>query len=533
MSISDDTQFDGKEINGEVCVVGAGLAGTMIAALLAKAGFQVCIYEKRQDPRSELDTVPSNVSHPSSASPPSSLPSSSTIANPIESKSSVFGASTSATKRSINLALSHRGMCALKEVGLLDTIMQYAIKMPCRIIHNKYTNEVIKQPYGRGDEAIWSVGRQTINMTLLELLESPTFRGQVKIFFNHSLISADKDGSCVFSTIANSSSAYKFSRKFQLVIGADGAYSSLRDVMCKQSRLNYSRSYVAHGYKELTIPPNSQGNYALTDVEGLHIWPRGDKMLIALPNPDKSFTATLFAPYKGKDGFDSIDPNNEESILEYFRLHFPDIINLMPQLTSDYRNNPVGALVTVRVKPWNLGRLVLLGDAAHAVVPFYGQGMNAAFEDALIFYELLKKEMETAAPSSANNRIDFATLCERFSHLRQPSTDGLAELCIEHYHDMASHTSSFIYLLGKRVESALESIFPSIFTSLYRLVAFSRTPYHEAIIRVNQQRRYIYGFFMTGFHLALIASFSYKCRQKILTLGFMQDLKNIFFTFKK
>jgi len=484
----------------EVCVVGAGLAGTMIAALLAKAGFIVSVYEKRPDPRADVEGDPV-----------------------ISSSSSAFGSSTSATKRSINLALSHRGMCALKEVGLLDSIMQHAIRMPCRVIHNQKNGNgnVVKQAYGKKDEAIWSVGRQTINMMLLELLESDAFRNQVTVSFNHGLVKADSDGNCTFSNTSTPLSPSLISRKFSLVIGADGAYSSLRDTMLKQGRLNFSRSYVAHGYKELTIPPTLHGDYALADFEGLHIWPRGEMMLIALPNPDKSFTVTLFAPYHGKDGFDAIDPNDDFRIKEYFQHHFPDVVDLMPNLTTDYRNNPVGALVTVRVKPWNLGKLVLLGDAAHAVVPFYGQGMNAAFEDGLIFYEMIQKRMlPLLGTTGGNNKIDFISLCEEFSKNRQPSTDGLADLCIEHYHDMASSTSSILYLLGKRLEATLEYALPSVFTSLYRLVAFTRTPYHEAMMRADKQQMQINAVVLTTLRLALVGIIS--CKWGVPIGGFLK-----------
>lgn len=328
-------------------IIGAGLAGTMVATLLGKLGFNVTIFEKRLDPRIVEDVQ----------------------------NSTEFGNSTSATKRSINLALSHRGICALTEIGLFDIVMKGVIPMPGRIIHMK-DGTVQKQAYGKDDQSLYSVSRQLLNKLLLDTFMStiPSDSQAFGMKFGYSLSTISGNGDCTFVTSSGSVEKYTF----DLIIGADGAYSATRDNLLKQGRINFSRQYIAHGYKELTIPPvvNADGthSYALPDVEGLHIWPRGDFMLIALPNPDKSFTATLFAPYKSeKGGFDTVDPNDRDAVRTYFNQHFPDVIHVMPTLADEYRNNPVGSLVSVRVSPWNFGRTVLLGDAAHAVVPFYGQ----------------------------------------------------------------------------------------------------------------------------------------------------------------
>jgi kynurenine 3-monooxygenase len=447
---------------GTVGVIGAGLAGNMVAALLAKLGFSVMLFEKRTDERKEQENF----------------------------STSAFGTSTSAVKRSVNLALSYRGQIALKELGLLDEAMVSAIRMPCRIIHS-VDGTVTKQAYGKPDEAIWSVGRQTLNQLLMKASEN--IHG-VTVKFGYTLLSADaKTGRCVFQTIDNVKEEYTF----DLVIGADGAYSAVRECMLKQGRINFSRTYIDHGYKELTIPPISittttttaavattaaattaaatsgvktpTTDYAVSDYHGLHIWPRGRFMLIALPNPDKSFTATLFAPYTGPDGFDSIDPSQPDQIKQYFTTHFPDVLPIMPDLVNDYQDNPVGSLLTVRVDPWNQGKLLLLGDAAHAVVPFYGQGMNAAFEDAVRFYRLVKGAMErgegstvTGSNKSTGNSnsgtsngsnsgskgsnggvkkdpapaqaptLDLAALAAEFAADRMPSVNALADLCVEH-----------------------------------------------------------------------------------------------------
>ena len=462
---------------GKIGVVGAGLAGNMVAALLAKLGYSVIVFEKRKDERKEEHDTASL---------------------------SAFGTSTSAVKRSVNLALSCRGQCALKELGLLDDAMKHAIRMPCRIIHS-VDGSVAEQAYGKPDQAIWSVGRETLNHLLLKASEKSS---RVLVKFGYTLLTADsKTGHCTFQrNDSNNVEEYTF----DLIIGADGAYSNVRESMLKQGRVNFSRSYIAHGYKELTIPSVTRftadgkpySAYAVTNYRGLHIWPRGRFMLIALPNPDRSFTATLFAPYKGPDGFDSVDPQNPFEIRKYFTTHFPDVLPLMPDLTEDYQQNPVGSLLTVRVNPWNLGKLLLLGDAAHAVVPFYGQGMNAAFEDGLRFYQLVKQAMEDASavgrgdavaaggPSSSAvdvGKVDLIALAEKFSHDRIPATDALADLCIEHYDDMASNTASTWYLWRKRLEAFLHYVFPRWFMPMYSMIAFDDIPYHEAVVRAARQ----------------------------------------------
>lgn len=430
-----------------VAVIGAGLTGSMVSALLSKLGFEVHIFEKR-DP-------------------------SSNTADAAVLSSKDFGNSTSATKRSINLALSHRGQSALKELGLLDEAMKEAIRMSGRVIHS-LSGEITTQAYGKPDEAIWSVDRNMLNRLLIKMLsEEAALTGKVKTYFGYSLIESKRTGMCTFKNPSGKIEEFQF----DLVIGADGAYSATRESILKQGRLNFSRDYIAHGYKELTIPgvmKNGKLDYALENVEGLHIWPRGEFMLIALPNPDKSFTATLFAPYAcSHGGFDSVDPTNKDQVMKYFEKHFPDVIPIMPSLVEDYKNNPVGSLVTMRLKPWNLGKIVIMGDAAHAVVPFYGQGMNAGFEDALMFYEIVKAKL-------GKEKLDFEAIGEEFSRKRQPSANALADLCLDHYADMAASTASTLYLMKKKIESAIHWLFPSMFTPLYSMVAFSRTPYHEA-----------------------------------------------------
>lgn len=451
-----------------VCICGAGLAGTMAAALLAQRGFEVDVYEKRPAP--DLDQ---------------------------EGKADV---AQSALKRSINLALSQRGMEALAAVGLLDKAMESAIRMPCRVIHQEGSSMAIKQPYGKPHEAIHSVSRQLLNTLLLQKARSSS---SVRFHFGHSLVSANRDGTCVFRRDgdgdSSSSGQQLVEGRFDLVIGADGAYSAVRESMLKQARVSFSRTYIAHGYKELCIPAKvgADGHpcFALADHEGLHIWPRGAFMLIALPNPDCSFTATLFAPYFGPDGFNSLDETNAKEVEAYFRRRFPDVVPLIPDVFKEFRDNPVGSLVTVRVDPWNVGSLLLLGDAAHAVVPFFGQGMNAAFEDCLMLDEFLGSRLEAfSAPSSALDEraqrvAALKAAAKQLAEERRPAANALADLCIEHYADMAANTASTWYLAQKRVEAALHWLFPASFVPLYTMVAFRRIPYHEAVARHERQER--------------------------------------------
>lgn len=448
-----------KSKNYHICIVGAGLAGAMVGCLLDKLGFQVSIYEKREDPRKSI-TSP-------------------------DVSNEEFGRSISSIKRSINLAISHRGFSALKEIGLYDIVMEHVIRMPCRVIHN-IDKSITKQAYGKEDEAIWSIGRQYLNFLLLDHLSK---KAHNSFHFEYTLISVSKTGLCTFDCPKG-----EINQKFDLVIGADGAYSAVRECILKQGRINFSRTYIKHGYKELSIPPKILKNdnddnytyeYALDNPNGLHIWPRGEFMLIALPNPDKSFTATLFAPYNGKDGFDSIT-TKEDDVKNYFNRYFPDVVPLMPDLTADYIANPVGSLVTIRVDPWYNGRTLLIGDAAHAVVPFYGQGMNAAMEDSLILYELIKDKF-----FDESQDVTLQDIISEFSNLRIPAANGLADLCVEHYNDMASHTSSSFYLIQKKIEAFVFELFPSYFIPLYTMIAFTRTPYHLAIKKSEEQNRMI------------------------------------------
>jgi kynurenine 3-monooxygenase len=441
----------------------------MVTALLDKfPEYEIYLYEKR--PKTNVDTT---------------------------SSTDEFGNSTSAVRRSINLALSNRGIYALEELGLLETVLKTTIRMPKRVIHHRDGKEIF-QAYGKADdETLYSVGREYLNNLMVNFVTNKA-NSKVHVFYGYSLQNVDKNGNCIFY---NSETKQEVHESFDLVIGSDGAYSSVRENMLRLGRIDFQRHYVRHGYKELTIAAKKNSStgepeYALKNFEGLHIWPRNDFMLIALPNPDKSFTATLFAPYKGIHGFDSVNPSDENQIRAFFQEHFPDVVPLMPNLIQDYRTNPVGSLVTVKCEPWNIGKIVLIGDAAHAVVPFCGQGMNAAFQDGLLLYQTIAKHRTLAQNNNkGKTSSDIRYLMDgvvEFSKDRIPSTNALAELSLEHYHDMAANTASLWYLFNKRVEKTFANILPNIFRPLYGMIAFSGIPYHHAIERAHLQEQWIH-----------------------------------------
>ncbi|XXQ37893.1 FAD-binding domain-containing protein [Plasmodiophora brassicae] len=426
----------------DIAVVGAGLTGSMVALLLARAGHRLTIIEKRADLRADLVTTE-------------------------------FGQMTNPNKRSINLALSHRGIEALKAADLFDRVQPLLIAMEGRCIHSLDGPAKI-QPYGHAGQAIYSVARSDLNAFLLDALAATdriTFRFETtveRIQPDGKLTTVDRHGN-------------KQVVSFDMIVGADGAFSSVRDSMSKCSRVNVSQEFLSAGYKELTIPAGSQGEFALASPNNLHIWPRHARgMLIALPNRDRSFTATLFAPWADLDALDA-DPS---SIGAYFTELYPDFVDLIgaPDLVAQVHAAPSSPLVTVKCSPWNTGVVVLLGDAAHAVVPFYGQGMNAGFEDALLFADIWARHA----------RRDVRACLEQFNRERQPAGIALADLSLENFVEMSSKTDSFLFRAKKRVEAVLHAVCPKAWVPLYTMVSFTRTPYDVARRRALVQDRIFY-----------------------------------------
>jgi len=394
---------------------------------------------------------------------------------------SAYGAATDAVKRSINLALSVRGQEALAGVGLLDTVMRTSVvPMYGRVIHD-VSGSLSFQPYGTKDQHINSVARDTLTRLLLGELDKCS---NVTTHFNRKLQSARRDGSVVFIEADDDGRDVRGGETVRLssdlVIGADGAFSRVREAMLRGSRVDFSRSFIKHSYKEFHIAPAAGGTgFRLEQPEGLHIWPRHEFMLIALPNPDFTFTCTLFAPNSTFEELDAaVEAGRPGAVVSFFRENFPDALDLIgeEEVASQYGENPTGSLVTVRVRPWRLGRMLLIGDAAHAVVPFFGQGMNAAFEDAL---EL------NASLDTAKDDVDAAI--EDFTARREPTGAGLADLSMENYEEMRSHTASPLFVISKQIEAILHAVAPAWWVPRYTMVSFTRTPYHEARDTAHRQ----------------------------------------------
>jgi len=410
-------------------IIGAGLAGALLACYLGKAGYRVDLYEKRPDPRSH----------------------------------------DQAGGRSINLAISIRGIHALREVGLADEVLQAAIPMRGRMMHSR-TGALSFQPYGKDDtESINSVSRAGLN---LSLVNAAARYDSVRLFFQKRCQGVDLQTASL--ELLDEVTQTTSNVVGEIIIGSDGAYSSVRARMQKEERFNYEQDYQSHGYKELTIPPGPHGSFRM-EKHALHIWPRRSFMMIALPNLDGSFTCTLFCPFEGPNSFAALQA--EADVLRFFREQFPDAVPLMPTLAADFFNNPTGSLVTIRCSPWHVaGKVVLLGDACHAVVPFLGQGMNAAFEDCTV----LNRCLAEYAPA-------WETAFEAYEARRKLNVDTLAGLCLDNFIEMRDRVGSRAFLLKKRWEILLHKLFPKWYLPLYTLVTFTRTPYAEALERARRQ----------------------------------------------
>ncbi len=407
-------------------IIGAGLSGSLLAIYLAKRGIAADVYESRGDMR-EMET---------------------------------------AAGRSINLALSNRGIAALKEVGLDEYMLAEAVPMRGRMIHAADGATKLLPYSGRSGEYINSVSRFGLNVALINEAEK---HAGVKFYFNERCVGFDcKSGEAKFesSVIA----------KGDTVIATDGAGSKVRDAMLHGGipRFNFSQSWLEHGYKELHIPPDSNGNFQM-EKNALHIWARRAFMMIALPNFDGSFTCTLFLAHTGENSFEQLP--DEKSLLEFFEANFADAIPLMPTLTEDFFANPVGNLGTIKCFPWNVGgKSLLLGDSAHAVVPFYGQGMNASFEDCRILNELVEK-----------HGIDWEKVFNEFTIARKENTDAIAQMAEENFYEMRDAVADPIFVRKRELETKLEHEFPDYF-SKYSMVTFREDlPYSVAKRRGNAQ----------------------------------------------
>ena len=414
-------------------LIGAGLTGPLLATYLAQRGHSVEIYERRPDMRKESISA----------------------------------------GRSINLALSARGNHALKEVGLYDKIKPNTIPMKGRMIHD-LDGITHLQPYGQKDnEVIFSVSRAQLNMELMTWAEET---GNVTIRFNHQLISADLEQNKLMFQLSDSLEELELS--FNRVIGCDGSASILRKSIVEKADVQYVKKPLGHGYKELTIPPLESGEFQI-EPNVLHIWPRGNYMLIALPNNDNSFTCTLFFPMAGATSFKTV--KTEKDILDLFQSQFPDAIKLMSTLVEDFQSNPTGDLASVYCKPWHFGdKALLIGDAAHAVVPFFGQGMNASFQDCSALAQLMDQIED-----------DWPAIFNAFSSTQVKNGHAIADMAIENYLEMRDHVNDTEYKKKRNVELKLERMFPGRFIPRYSMVSFHQIPYSEVYQRGGEQFKII------------------------------------------
>ncbi len=402
-----------------IAVVGSGLVGSLLAIYLRKAGHIVHIYDRSPDIR----------------------------------QSQFSG-------RSINLAMSNRGWKALDGVGVGEAVREIAIPMDKRAIH--LVDKLNFQNYGQEGEAIYSISRGILNRKMIDLAEA----AGAEFFFDEKIWDVTLKEATLH--IGETERGIWEEKKYDMVFGADGAFSRIRHRMQRQSMFNYSQEFLNMGYKELNIPANPDGTHKL-DKNSFHIWPRGEYMLIALPNLDGSFTCTLFMPFEGENSFDSLKEQKDVEV--FFEKNFPDSIDVIPKLAEDFFKNPTSTLVTMKCFPWTYqDKVALIGDACHAIVPFYGQGMNAGFEDISVLYEMIEKYGD-----------DWETIFSEYQDSRKPNADAIAELSYRNFMEMSSKTADDNFLLQKKIEKLFSDKHPDKWIPLYSRVTFSDRPYAEAL----------------------------------------------------
>ena len=403
----------------KIAVVGSGLVGSLLAIYLRKAGHEVHVYDRSPDIR----------------------------------KVQFSG-------RSINLAMSNRGWKALDAVGIGGTIREIAIPMDKRAIH--LVDKLNFQNYGQEGESIYSISRGILNRKMIDLAEAEG----AHFFFEQKIWDVSLDDAILHS--GETERGIWEDKKYDIVFGADGAFSRIRHRMQRQSMFDYSQEFLPIGYKELNIPANTDGTHKL-DKNSFHIWPRGEYMLIALPNLDGSFTCTLFMPFEGENSFASL--KNIDSVKSFFEKNLPDTIDVIPKLAEDFFKNPTSTLVTMKCFPWTYkDKVALIGDASHAIVPFYGQGMNAGFEDITVLNEMIEKYGD-----------DWEAIFSEYQKSRKPNADAIAELSYRNFIEMSSKTADENFLLQKKIEKLFSDKYPEKWIPLYSRVTFSDRPYTEAL----------------------------------------------------
>ncbi len=451
-----------SEAAADIAIVGGGLVGSLLALSLCKRGFTVDVFEKRPDMRKVLLSA----------------------------------------GRSINLALSTRGLKALQAVGLEEQVLKLAIPMRGRMIHSP-AGDLMFQQYGKDDsQFINSISRSELNKLLLDQAQATK---RARLHFGQKATGVD-----LFRNNLELTNELGEERTVSadIVIGTDGSASAIRDDFRSLPAFVCTEEYLDYGYKELSIPPSKNagknvgknaGESGSWQIEknALHIWPRGTFMLIALPNLDGSFTCTLFLPYEGENSFDKL--STPDAVLAFFCKHFPDALSLMPDLAESFFENPTGNMITVKSSPWNVeGRILLLGDAAHAIVPFFGQGMNCGFEDvtvlercmddymknggSLYLERRLKNENLTTGRRQQEGSTGWQFVFNDFFVKRKINCDAIADMAVENFIEMRDKVGNPRFLLEKAVEKRLQNEFPGEYISRYGLVTFTNVPYSFALI---------------------------------------------------
>lgn len=417
----------------KVTIVGAGLVGSLLSIYLSKRGYKVNVFERRADMRLE----------------------------------------TMSAGRSINLALSDRGWRGLEGVGIADDIKKISIPMYGRFIHHKDGTNAY-QPYGKDNQAIYSVSRADINMKLMDLAEQ---QENVNIQFNKKCTLINRKDLAI--TFEDNLTKETSNTSADLLFGADGAFASSRlSIQLQSDRFEYNQHYIDCGYKELIIPAGKNGEFLL-DKNALHIWPRGSFMMIALPNPDGNFTCTLFLPFEGEKSFSNL--KTDKQVEEFFKSEFSDAFTLMPTLISDFKTNATASLVTVKCFPWVFdNKIGLIGDAAHAIVPFYGQGMNCGFEDCVVLNELIEKHND-----------DWDIIFPEYEQLRKPDGDAIADLAIANFVEMRDKTADPNFILQKKIEAKFSQHYPDKWIPLYSMVTYSPHIRYSTAFKEGQKQQKI------------------------------------------
>jgi kynurenine 3-monooxygenase len=408
----------------KITLVGAGLVGPLLAIGLTRRGFAVEIYERRPDMRRVRMRA----------------------------------------GRSINLALSVRGIHAVSSAGLWHEMQKIVVPMKGRMMHSANC-ELTFQPYGKDEsEVINSISRADLNIALLNAAEA----AGVKIHFQQRCTGVDLTTGTL--RLHDERSGREQNTDSEIVIGCDGSASSIRTEMLKLNRFDFSQQYLNYGYKELTIPAGAGKQHAF-DANALHIWPRGNYMLIALPNIDGTFACILFLPFEGTDSFAQLTAR--PAVTDFVRSRFPDAAGLMPKLAENFFANPTGSMVTIKCSPWHHeSRVLLLGDAAHAIVPFFGQGINCGFEDCTFLLDLIDKR-----------GADWNRIFTEFEDARKVNSDAIADMAVGNFVEMRDHVADPRFLFRKKVELALEGRLPRLFVPKYSMVTFHRIPYAIALER--------------------------------------------------